>query len=80
MKYLSSGQHFHYYQSMRKCFSVHGQVTLKRIVRSGRKSNLSMILSTSSKFEEDPIKMKVLSFEQHFSHCKSVGAFGCHGN
>ena len=44
VKSLSSGQHCLHYKSMRKIFTAQGQVTPKKIVRSGPKSNLSEIL------------------------------------
>ena len=64
-------------------FSVtQGQVTPKQIVLSGPKSNLSesLCLNSSASLKKIQSKMKVLGPSQHFSQCKSVEAFGCHGN
>ena len=44
VKSLSSGQHCLHYKSMGKFFIAQGQVTPKKIVRSGPKSKLSEIL------------------------------------
>ena len=34
-----------------------------------------MIVLTTCKNEDDPIKMKAIECSQHFSHCKSLGTF-----
>ena len=60
-----------------------GQVTPKRIVRSRAKSNSSEILCLTwllACLKMIRSKLKAPSCPQHFSHYKSTGAFGCHGN
>ena len=65
---------------MEKNFVAQGQVTPKGVVRSGPKSNSSEILWRSplpANLTKIRSKMKSLSF--YFSHCKSMGTSGCHG-
>ena len=59
-------------------FVSQGQVTPKRIVQSGPKTNLSEILCLSflpASLMKIKYKMKALSCSQHFFHymCKSMG-------
>ena len=58
-------------------FGAQGRVIPKRIVRSGRKSNLSSLPASLTKFLS---KMKALSCPQHFPNYTLLGAFGRHGN
>ena len=64
-------------------FMAQGQVTQKRIVWSGWKSNSANILWLSSlpaNLTKIQLKMKSLSSEQHFPRYNSMGPVGCHGN
>ena len=72
-------QHFLWYKSMGKIFYAQVQVTPKRIVQSGPKSNLFKILYLQilviCKSEEDPIKTEgaMISCPQHFFQCSRIG-------
>ena len=39
-----------------------------------------MDVLVTSKYEEDPIKMKALEWSQHFPHYNPMGAIRCHGH
>ena len=69
MKALSCPQHFLHYKSMGKKFDAQGQVTPKRIVRSGWKLNSSEILCLSllsASLTKIHSKVKALPCPQHF--------------
>ena len=59
---------FVHYKSMEKIFDAQGHVTLKRVVRSGPKSNSFEILSLyclpASFSEEDPINIFIFETER----------------
>ena len=69
MKVLLFPQHFLHYKSMGNIFGAQGQVTPKRMVRSGPKSNSSEMLCLSwlpASEKKIQSKMKALSCPQHF--------------
>ena len=76
-------EHFLHYKYMGNFFVAQGRITPRWIVRSGPKSNSSKNLwlsSSSASLTNVRLKLKSLSFGQHFPHYKFMRAFGCHGN
>ena len=74
---------FSHYKSMGDILDVQGQLTPKSVVRSGQNSNSSEILCMSSlpaskrRIGSKPTEKR---WRHHFPHCKSMGAFCCHGH
>ena len=71
-KVVISRPHFLHYKPMWKKFNAQGHVTLKRIVRSGLKWDLSKILclsSLSASLKKIRSKLKVLLCPQYFIQC-----------
>ena len=55
-----------------------GQLTPKSVMESCRNSNsfeLLWLVLLSTRMEKIHLKIKVLEWSQHFSHCKSMGIF-----
>ena len=82
IKSLSSSQHFLHYKYMEKNW-------ISRASNSKANSSIWPKIElvrdfmpdlVTCKFKEDPIKNEGVRAVTTFSHCKSMGAFGCRGN
>ena len=76
MRALMCSAHFLHYKSMGKLFGAQGQVTPKRIVWSGQKSNSSEILYLSwlpASLKRILSKVKAPSYPQHVFRRSSAG-------
>ena len=83
MKELECSQDFSHYKSMGIFPGAQGQLTPQSLVRSGRISNLSVILwmfSLPARMKKIQSKMKALEWTQHFPHYNPMGAIRCHGH
>ena len=75
---------FSHYKSMGDILDIQWQLTPLSVVRSGQNSNSSKILCMSSL----PASIRMMGskgtpekrWRHHFPHCKSMGAFCCHGH
>ena len=80
MKELECSQDFSHYKSMGIFPDAQGQLTPQSLVRSGRISNSSEMLSLPASMKKIRSKMKALEWSQHFPHYNPMGAICCHGN
>ena len=80
MTELECSQDFSHYKSMRIFPDAKGQLTPQPIVRSGRISNSSEMLSLPAIMKKIRSKMRVLECSNHFPHYIPMGAISCHGH
>ena len=74
---------FSHYKSMGNFLDAQGQLTLLSLVQSGQNSNSSRSLCTSllhASIKRIRSKATETRWRHHFPHCKSMGAFCCHGH
>ena len=80
MKELECSQDFFHYKSMGFFPDAQGQLTPQSLVRSGRISNSSEMLSLPASMKKIRSKMKAIECSQHFPHYNPMGAIHCHGH
>ena len=83
MKELECSQDFSHYKSMGIFPDAQGQLTPQSLVRSGKISNSSEMLSIFSltaSTKKVRSKMKALEWSQHFHYYNPMGAIRCHGH
>ena len=74
---------FSHYKSIGNFLDAQGQLTPWSVIRSGQNSNTSEILCMSSlpaSIKRIGSKATEKRSRHHFPHCKSMGAFCCHGH